>query len=398
MRSPSQAFEQFRALVERDPPLQEALDRPDDPAVLVGLAVAAARDRGLGLDAAEVEVVISANPRGAADGCGARSPPRGWLPVRARWQDRELMVDWGYFGPRRLLEPFFDESVLRCLAKPFNRLFRYSTPIDALAGWLRQHPGLPPSGFIFHMSRCGSTLVSQMLAAIPRNIVVSEAGPIDAVVQARYSRPDLSDEQHAAWLRWMIGALGQARSREERHLFVKLDSWHALALPLFRGAFPTVPWIFLYRDPLEILVSQLKRRGMHMVPGVIGHDVFGFETSQSIQEPESYCAQVLARIGDGALRDYTPGRALLVNYNELPAALWTDVLPHFGVSCSADDRAAMTKAARYDAKSPDLRFTDDTAAKRNAATDQIRSAADGLGGLYARLETLRLTGKDADRL
>jgi hypothetical protein len=187
----------------------------------------------------------------------------------------------------------------------------------------------------------------------------------------------------------MIGALGQPRSGEERHVFVKLDSWPALALPLFRRAFPTEPWIFLYRDPLEILVSQLRRRGMHMVPGLTG-DIFGFEASQVTAAPEIYCAQVLARICDGVLRDYRPDRALLVNYQELPAALWTAVMPHFRVPRTADDRAAMVDAAQYDAKSRRLRFSVDTDAKRNAATDQIRSAAQQLRGLHARLDALRL--------
>ena len=41
------------------------------------------------------------------------------------------------------------------------------------------------------MSRCGSTLVSQMLAALPQNIVISEAAPIDAVVQLNRAQPDL---------------------------------------------------------------------------------------------------------------------------------------------------------------------------------------------------------------
>jgi hypothetical protein len=394
MRAPAPQLEQFRALIERNPSLQEKLNQPDDPALFIALVVECARGHGLRLVAEQVAAAMEANRQisaaGAADHNGARLPPRGWLPARAHWRHQELHVDWAYLGSRRLREPFFEETVLRCLSKPFNRLFGTSTPIGALAGWLREHPGLPPAGFIFHMSRCGSTLVSQMLAAIPGNVVVSEAGPIDAVVQARRTRPDLGDEQHAAWLRWMIGALGQPRCGEERHFFVKLDSWHALALPLFRRAFPTVPWIFLYRDPVEVLASQLRRRGIQMVPGVVGQDVFGFKASQTTQPPETYCAEVLARICDGALREYAPGTALLVNYRQLPAALWTDVLPHFGVPCSDRDRAAMADAARYDAKSPQLPFVNDSAAKQELATDKVRSAAHELGGRHARLETLRL--------
>jgi hypothetical protein len=132
-----------------------------------------------------------------------------------------------------------------------------------------------------------------------------------------------------------------------------------------------------------------------MVPGLLGHDLFGFATSQSNQAPEVYCTQVLQRIGDGVLQDYAPGSALLVNYNELPAALWTDVLPHFAISCSADDIAVMAQAARYDAKSPELCFKGDTAAKHNAATDPIRPAAERLGGLHAKLETMRRPGRTA---
>jgi hypothetical protein len=36
-----------------------------------------------------------------------------------------------------------------------------------------------PDGFVFHMSRCGSTLVAQMLAVVPDHVVVSEAEPLD---------------------------------------------------------------------------------------------------------------------------------------------------------------------------------------------------------------------------
>src|SRR5207247_2677227 len=154
MRSPTRPFEQFRPLMEADPSLQEKLNQPDDPALFLARVVSSAHDHGLCLDAEELATAMEASrqisPAGAADHDDVRLPPRGWLPVRAQWWHQELHVDWAYLGSRRLREPFFEETVLRCLSKPFNRLFRYSTPIGALACWLREHPGLPPTGFIFH--------------------------------------------------------------------------------------------------------------------------------------------------------------------------------------------------------------------------------------------------------
>ncbi len=191
-----------------------------------------------------------------------RLPPAGWLPVAASWRDGTLWTDWSHFGERPLREPFFDDEILNCLRRPFNRLFRYGMPITRLPDWLDANRHLQPDGFIFHMSRCGSTLVSQMLGALPDSIVISEAGPIDAVVDSGQHRPDLSDEERALWLRWMVCAFGQTRRGGERRFVLKLDAWHTLDLQLFRRAFPTVPWIFLYRDPVEVLVSQLRLRGV----------------------------------------------------------------------------------------------------------------------------------------
>jgi hypothetical protein len=372
--------------MEADPALQEKLSQPDDPAVFASLAADSAREAGLCLGAAEIAAAVNARQPIAAP------PPGGWLPFRTRWRDGELHLDWTYLGRRRLQDPFFEGTMLGRASKPFNRLFGYTTPVDALGGWLAQHPGLPPAGFIFHMSRCGSTLVSQMLAAVTDNVVVSEAGPINDVVQANIVRPDLGETRQVEWLRWIVGALGQPRGGGERHYFVKLDSWHTRALPLFRAAFPAVPWVFLYRDPVEVLVSQLKRRGMHMVPGQIAPEALGLEAAATEAPVEHYSARVLTQICDGVLQAYAADTALLVNYTELPDAVWRRMLPHFKVPCSAGDRAAMMEAAGYDAKSPAQPFADDRAAKQRAITAAIRAAADGVLGCYDRLEALRLGG------
>jgi hypothetical protein len=318
-------------------------------------------------------------------------PPRGWLPVAASWRDDTLWVDWSHFGDRPLREPFFADSVQRCLDRPFNRLFRYGMAIDRFPEWLQAHPHLEPDGFIFHMSRCGSTLVSQMLGALPGSIAISEAGPIDAVVNARRERPDLSEEQQVLWLRWIIGALGQARRGDERHFFVKLDAWHTLDLQLFRRAFPAVPWIFLYRDPIEVLVSQLRQPGIHMIPALVAAERFGLTPEESWQAPAAYRARVLASICEPIARCEAIDRGLLIEYRQLPAALTTSIMPHFGMVGDERDRAALADVASRNAKTPGFAFTSDSAAKQQEATTTVRELAEQwLGELYRRLDAKRL--------
>ena len=71
----------------------------------------------------------------------------------------------------------------------------------------------------------------------------------------------------------------------------------SLDLPLIRAAFPAVPWIFLYRNPVEVLVSHSRRRGAHVIPGVLS-------VPPDLDQPMplvEYAARVLARICEAAL-------------------------------------------------------------------------------------------------
>src|SRR4051812_22673696 len=105
-----------------------------------------------------------------------------WIPIRLYRRDDEPTIDWCHFGERSFSDPFFSQTVERCLRSPFNLLFRHQTSIEVLEEVTAAYPGVPPTGFIFHVSRCGSTLVSQMLASLPRNIVISEASIIDSAI------------------------------------------------------------------------------------------------------------------------------------------------------------------------------------------------------------------------
>ena len=376
------------ACVLAEAPLQQELAALDSSDEFVARAVEAARRRGIGLDARTIETAMTAPNSGAGAG-GGDAPPAGWLPVATRWRNGVLALRWSYFGEARLRAPFFAMDVRSTVGKPFNRLVRPESAVDRLLH--RPHaPALAqPSGLIFHMSRCGSTLVAQMLAACADNVVISEAAPIDDVVRACQVRPGLSEEEQARWLSAIVGALGGPRAGERR-LFVKLDCWHTLAFPLFRRAFPDVPWVFLYRDPVEVLVSQRRMPGLQMIPGALGRpELDGIPPSHD--RPEDYRARVLARICEPVAHQHARGGGLLVNYRDLPQALWTTILPHFGIEPSPEERAAMAKTAKYDAKMPGFEFTPDAAARRHAAEPATRAAAaEWLADIYARLEALRL--------
>lgn len=315
----------------------------------------------------------------------------GWIPVQIKWQQSRPIVEWCYVGARRLTEPFFDQTIQNLMLQPFNMIFRHRTPIETLAERHEIKPGLQPTGFIFHMSRCGSTLVSQMLAALTGTVVISEASPVDAVLRAHFKVPGLTDDERVDWLRWIISALGQQRHGDEKHFFIKLDCWNTIVLPLIHRAFPNVPWVFLYRNPIEVMVSQLRRRGAHMVPGVIEPSLFGLNDQAIFQmQPEEYCATALAKICQAALDHHESG--LLVNYKQLPEAMWSSIPEFFGIEYSEADTEILNRVSQLDAKNPSLPFTNDAEDKNRSATDLMRSSADGLVvPIYERLEAARQT-------
>ena len=390
------ALQNFAALVMADAALAARLAAIEDGRGFVAEAIRCAA--ALGISLSETDLLNAARPDPLGLGrwsnpilAGSVLPPRDWLPIGVTAASGTLQVDWARFGAKPLRAPFYEEAVRHALSLPFNRSFRYRTGLHDLAAQPLTAESLTPSGFIFHMSRCGSTLAAQMLAALPDSIVISEAAPIDAVVQL--ARGQSGDDAIRA-LRAMVAAFGRKRSGQERRYVIKLDCWHTLALPLFRRAFPDVPWVFLYRDPVEVLVSQMRQRGMQMVPQFLPPSYYGIAADESALD-EDYCARVLGAVCRAVIDCHeTEGQetdgGLVLNYRELPDAIGTAVLAHFGIVCSEAERDSMRQVALQDAKSPGMPFAGDTETKQRAATAEIRRAADRhLREIYDRLEALR---------
>lgn len=305
----------------------------------------------------------------------------GWLPIRVWQEGGQWRVDWCWFGDRRLSQPFFGDAVEDALRLPFNQAFRRQTPLGSLEHWQRQSPGLEPDVFIFHASRCGSTLISQMLAQLDDHIVICEAPPLDSLL-----RSDLPHTERCAALKGLLSAYGQRRRGVERRLVIKLDAWNIGELPLLRQCFADTPWLFVYRDPVEIAVSHLRRPGMHMVPGMIGASVL--DDGRPFAGSEDFVSRRLGRLLQAGLEHCQAFSGRPVNYSELPEAMAGRLATRFCLD-EAQSRQAFSAAGRH-AKQPVQAFTGDSEDKRREASPMLRERVlQWAHGPYEALEALR---------
>ena len=328
----SNGFAEFREFVFSDPALQQQLHGISDEGRFSEEVVRLGREIGFDLHPEDVE----AGSREPALRVGA--PGSGWVPIAFRVRNSRPFAEWAWFGRTTFTEPFFEDTIGFVLRNPFARAFRQEIQLE-------RGTNPDPAGFIFHMSRCGSTLVAQMLAALPGNTVISEAPLIDDAI--RTGRPD--------WLCFVISALCSGPC------FIKLDAWHIHSLPLIRDAFPRTPWVFLYRDPVEVMVSQMRRPGRQALPGALDPAVLGLriEDITGLSRDE-WCARVLAGFCESAAKFRDDPDGLFINYRELPDGVWTRLAPHFGLSFSRDEVALMREAAKRDAKEPSRIFYADS--------------------------------------
>ena len=201
----------------------------------------------------------------------------------------------------------------------------------------------------------------------------------------------ISEDHRADWLRWIVHALGRPHHGEDS-FFIKFDAWHVMDLPLITRVFPETPWIFLYRDPIEVLVSQTRERGVQVMPTGVSPARFGLSEAEPwFTRLDEYAARVLGKICETALEYRNVGQGRLVNFMELPEALPHLLQKHFETPMSAGEMARMVGAAQFNAKRPSLNFESDSDAKHAAASAELKElAAQFMQPSYEDLEKARM--------
>jgi len=321
---------------------------------------------------------------------------QGCLPIATGVIAERPGLWWLDMHDVRLSEPFFQQSVDRFRREHPERQARF-TEFHLLPQLEKSFDSIRPAGFIFHSSRCGSTLLANAGRSIPGSIVISEANAIDQLV-ARFltdSEPrEVKRAIYSALLKAVVSAFGQRITGQERHLIVKFSCCSTSELERITRIWPDVPWIFVYRDPIETIVSNLKTmpgwlldEDRRILSAVIGEPV----SAIGEMDPTELCARTIGSFYATA-RQLANRDCMLLNYEQLSLETLLNVLEFFGIAPTAEEEDEIAVAAQFYSKETTTRvFESDALNKRSQANDRVcEMAARWSYPQYAELEKTRL--------
>lgn len=262
------------------------------------------------------------------------------------------------------------------------------------------------TGVVFHESRCGSTLVANSLIGMnpSKHRVYSESSPpIQAlgVCGENYGRCSL--DQAAQIVKDVMYLMGRTDNHDETRYFFKIQSAGTRNLDVFRKAFPETPWLFVYRDPVQVMMShfaqgeksatclQSKRHPHHFLQDLAERK--GYDRSLSEFKPVKFCAAHLATLTENALSHIQESNGLgrPVNYITLPAILYETILPSWGVEVSPEeiDNIKTVSGTYSKARKGHAEWKEDSELKEHAATPDVQEAAkEFMQESYDKLEEL----------
>ena len=227
--------------------------------------------------------------------------------------------------------------------------------------------------FIFHMSRCGSTLVTQMLATSNRFFVVSEPPIVNALLDPALLLPDGYSKMEL--LRAIIYAIESCRPECAEFTFVKFRSWNTLFLDKILEQFPKTEWMFVHRNGLEVLESVLRDppgwlRGRHTYEKLFSsHLRLSLSGLRQLNDDE-YTIRVLGTFCKTALEQKS-SRALYVDYDRIVGDLPSTLEKVWKLNLVSSEKESMFVRTKIYSKDPEKtrKFEPDGEKKRRVASD-----------------------------
>lgn len=322
-----------------------------------------------------------------------------WLPFRYHRADRG--ISWCLPGGAAT-EPFHDQYIERCRQQiSLNQFLRPRTSLLALIGW--ETAWLPsPAGFIFHLSRCGSTLLSGSFAKLGDVNVLSESQLLTEVLLD----PSLSDSEKKAALPKLIslqGGTGHEEADQDGNVLkrnktvIKWNAWDILFWPVIRSVYPDVPVVLIVRDPVEILASHHRLPGRHMAgdPSFANlHPAFPPAPNNAEQGNKSlldYRIGVLKCLMKIMLEIAGERNVSIIDYNQLDFDNIIAAIQDFDLTIDEISSLRIRNRMNFHSKEPNRRFYCDSGAKQALLSSwEIKLIQQNLGPLYQELSAISL--------
>ncbi len=185
--------------------------------------------------------------------------------------------------------------------------------------------GIRPAttGMIFHVGRCGSTLISRMVGHDRSRLVLRESGVIGALHRESGGSalvPTFTVERamHAA----LVAFDRFAASRNQR-VVIKHSSWESFSMGRHSELLDGTPMVFVYRNPIETVESSLDGHPgwagrIHQPRALLQRWVPWLDRIEQPFNAIDIYASVWAAGADAALR-VDPERVLLVDHATVTA-------------------------------------------------------------------------------
>ena len=300
----------------------------------------------------------------------------GWMPVNAVVVDGRPGLLWMQMADVSFAEPFFQQTVERVRAAHPEREERF-TEFDALLQLDKVVPHVEPAGFIFHSSRCGSTLLANACRALNDSIVLSEPNAIDKLVARLITDAGdpVRESLYSVFLRAAVNALAQHQPASR--VFIKFSCCSISQLERIKRIWPRVPWVFLYRDPVETIVSNVSNPPAWLLDE--DHRILAHITGTAPEEVaemslEERCARSIGSFFSTA-HTLANDTRLLLNYNQLSLPAISSILDFFNVRPSREELERIASGTRIYSKHATRDFVPDSDAKQKLASDLVREMA-----------------------
>lgn len=243
--------------------------------------------------------------------------------------------------------------------------------------------------FIFHASRCGSTLVTQMLSQSEKFFVISEPPIINKILDPKL---DLPESVFYKLLYLSINAINNCAPDKSIKTIIKFRSWNTLFLENIISLFPNSPWIFIHRHGGEILASLLHRECGWLRVQKTYSEFYSKHLSLNKEyilncTSEEFIGQFLRHLFSVAKKNQSR-KSFFIDYKFLPHILFS-FLNICNLNLTVNEKRKMLDSTKIYSKDPKrkTKFVSDSESKKKLLTQKQLQLIEEM----AEIERMQLT-------